>query len=87
MIRSEWRLDMKLKSPAMLKQYMEYKHLTIRQLAVAAGISRSIVGHLCSGERSTCKPQTAGKIESALGCPPGLLFEPRSSNVSREVAA
>lgn len=29
MIRHEWRLDMRLKDAAMLRQYMEFKALTI----------------------------------------------------------
>jgi len=87
MIRSEWRLDMRLKDAAMLRQYMEFKDLTIRQLANRAGVSRSTIGHLVSGERSNAKPQTARAIEEALGAPSGLLFEARASKVSREVAA
>lgn len=88
MIRTEWRLEMRLKSPTMLKQYMQYKHMTIRQLATSAGVSKSTVGYLCTGKRhGGCSPITARKIEEALACPAGLLFEPRSSNVSRETAA
>lgn len=87
MIRAEWRLDMRLKDAAMLRQYMEFKDLTIRQLADRAGVSRSTIGHLVSGERSNAKPQTARAVEEALGAPNGLLFEARASKVSREVAA
>lgn len=87
MIRSEWRLDMRLKDAAMLRQYMEFKRLTIRELAHQAKVSRSTVGHLVSGARSTAKPGTARAIEEALGAPNGLLFEARASKVSREVAA
>ena len=78
---------MRLKDAAMLRQYMEFKDLTIRQLANRAGVSRSTIGHLVSGERSNAKPQTARAIEEALGAPSGLLFEARASKVSREVAA
>lgn len=88
MIRTEWRLDMRLKDRTMLRQYMEFKHLNVRQLAQAAGVSRATVGHLHSGARGGgCSPDTARRIEEALGCPPGLLFEARASKVSREVAA
>lgn len=88
MIRTDWRLDMKLKSPEMLQQYMDYKRMKVRDLAKAAGISRATVGHLHSFKRQgSCSPATARAIEEALGCPPGLLFEARSSKVSREVAA
>lgn len=87
MIRNEWKLDMRLKSPEMLRQYMDFKHMKIRDLAKAANVSRATIGHLHSGGRRTAKPATARAIESALSCPPGLLFEAASSIVSREVAA
>lgn len=88
MIRTEWRLDMRLKSPVMLRQYMAYKGMTVRQLAKAAGVSRATIGHLHSGARAgACAPETARLVEEALCCPPGLLFEARASKVSREVAA
>lgn len=78
---------MRLKSPQMLRQYMEFKRMKIRELAHAAGVSRATVGHLHSGARPTCSTATARKIEEALGCPPGLLFEAISSKVLREGAA
>lgn len=88
MIRTEWRLDMRLKDRTMLRQYMEFKHMNVRQLAKASGVSRATVGHLHSGARQGgCSPKTARLIEEALGCPSGLLFEARASKVSREVAA
>lgn len=87
MIRTEWRLDMRLKDATMLRQYMDFKRLTIRELAHQAKVSHSTVGHLVSGKRRNAKPTTARSIEEALGCPPGLLFEAAASTVSREVAA
>lgn len=87
MNRTDWRLDMQLKSPEMLRQYMEFKRLRIRDLAAASGVSRATIGHLHSGARKSAKPATARRIEEALGCPPGLLFEATSSKISREVAA
>lgn len=85
MIIRTWRLDMRLKSSQMLRQYMEYKRLNVRTLARAARVSHSTVGHLRSGRRSSCKPETARAIEEALQAPPGLLFEATASNVAREV--
>ena len=78
---------MRLKDASMLRQYMDYKDMTVRKLASRAHISHSTVGHLVSGHRRNAKPKTARAIEAALGCPPGLLFEGVASNVSREVAA
>lgn len=85
MIVTEWRLDMRLKSRQMLLQYMSYKDMKIRDLATAAKVSRATIGHLHSGQRVTVKPATAKAIEGALGAPPGLLFDPVASRVSREV--
>lgn len=77
---------MQLKSNEMLKQFMEYKGIrTVRDLAAAAKVSHSTIGHLHSGARKTCRPETATAIEKALGAPKGLLFEPRASNVVRHV--
>lgn len=78
---------MQLKSPEMLRQYMEFKRMKIRDLAQSAGVSRATIGHLHSGARKSAKPATARRVEEALGCPPGLLFEAISSKVSRELAA
>lgn len=78
---------MRLKEPKMLREYMRYKRMTIRELAAAAKVSRASVGHLHSGARNTCSPRVASAIERALDAPPGLLFEARSSNISREVGA
>ena len=78
---------MRLKDASMLRQYMDFKRVTIRELAHQAKISHSTVGHLVSGSRRNAKPGTARAIEEALGCPPGLLFEAVASNVSRESAA
>jgi transcriptional regulator with XRE-family HTH domain len=87
MIKQEWRLDMRLKDRQMLLQYMDYKRMKIRELAAAAKVSRAVVGHLHSGARKTVRPATARALEEALGAPPGLLFEPVASRVSREVSA
>lgn len=87
MIAQQWRLEMRLKDRRMLRQYMEYKRMRIRDLARAAGVSRATIGHLHSGKRKTCKTDTAARIEEALGAPPGLLFVASSSSVQREVAA
>lgn len=76
---------MRLKDRRMLHQYMDYKRMKIRDLATAAGVSRATIGHLHSGSRKTTKPATARRIEEALGAPPGLLFDPVASPVSREM--
>lgn len=87
MIITERRLDVKLISAAQLAFWMDYQGESVRSLADKVGVSRSTIGHLRSGERTTCKPAVAKKIAKVLQCPKEALFLPVSSNVSREVAA
>jgi len=86
-IANYWRLDMKLKSRDVLRQYMKYRAVNVRQLSTLAGVSRSTVGHLHSGKRNGCRPEAATAIERALQAPPGLLFDATTTNVSREVGS
>ena len=82
---AEYRgLWMELTDPRMLASYMEYRGMSVRDLAASARIpsgggrtkplSHSVIGHLRTGHRRTCTPQTAGTIERALQVPPGILF-------------
>lgn len=72
------RLWVRLISTQALRQYMEFRNETNRSLAIktGSGVGREIIGHLRSGKRSTCSPQTATAIERALNAPPGSLFVP-----------
>lgn len=87
MIQQSGRFWVKLISSEALAQYMEHRGLTVRGLAHKAGVSPALVGHLRSGKRSTCLPANARAIEKSLSAPPGSLFVPQVSRVSREVAA
>lgn len=87
MIVIERRVDVQLISSDALRTYMQFRALTVRKLAKAAGCSPATVGHLRSGARKTCQPQTARAIAEALGAPVEALFVARLSNISREVAA
>lgn len=87
MIISSGRFWVRLISSEALAQYMEHRDLSVRALAHKAGISPALVGHLRSGKRNTCLPANAKVIERCLGAPPGSLFVPQISRVSREVAA
>lgn len=75
------RFWVKLISAAALAQYMEHRGLTVRSLADRVGCSRALIGHLRSGERNTCRPATARKIEKCLDAPVGSLFVPQVSRV------
>lgn len=79
------RFWVKLISSQALTQYMSHRGFTIRSLAAKVGCSHSVVGHLCSGKRVTCMPETAKKIERALDAPAGSLFVPQVSRVSQDM--
>lgn len=89
----EGRLWVRLIDHRSLTRYMEFRGLTVRQLAQDVDRetrkhghptkSRAIIGHLRSGKRNTCQPWTAAAIETCLNTPPGSLFVPTVSHVSR----
>lgn len=70
-------LDVRLKDRDLLRRSIGPDGLGIsgRELARRAGLGQAIVGHLIGGRRDTCSRRTATRIEQALGCPSGLLFE------------
>ena len=87
MIVIEGRFGVKLISADALAQYMKHRDHTVRTLAARVGVSPATIGHLRSGKRKTCRPQTAKAIEKALDAPSGSLFVGEVSHVAREVAA
>lgn len=62
-----------------LKQYLAYRGLSYKELAdrCRPRVAKSTIGHLVSGERTTCRPETARAIEKALDVAPGTIFIPR----------
>jgi hypothetical protein len=78
------RLWVRLISRQAFRQYMAFRNETNRSLAekCGPGVGRGIVGHLRSGQRTTCSAKTAQAIERALNAPPGSLFVPEVSGVS-----
>lgn len=87
MIVTEVRFEVRLISAQALAHYMEHRGFTVRTLAAKVGCSRALIGHLRSGHRNSCKPETARRIEKCLDAPEASLFMARISRVSREVAA
>lgn len=75
------RFWVKLISRQVLSDYMAHRGFTIRTLAAKVGCSHSVIGHLCSGARNTCKKETALAIERCLDAPPGSLFVAQVSRV------
>lgn len=77
--KHERRLWMRLRSRYDLIALMTQRQLSCAELARWARVSKSTIGHLRTGAMTTCKPSTAARIEKAIGCQPGRLFEPRTS--------
>lgn len=75
---------MKLISKDALNAYITARRMSTRSLARDCGSEkhRSTIAHLRSGERSTCGPEIAGKIERALGAPAGSLFLVEMANAN-----
>ncbi|AZG43484.1 XRE family transcriptional regulator [Gordonia insulae] len=67
---------MRLISPQVLSQYMEFRDETNRSLAAKVGRSPSLIAHLRRGARNYCDPKVGPRIEKALNAPPGSLFLP-----------
>lgn len=81
----EGRLWVRLISRQAFRQYMEFRGETNESLGKKAGVSKAIVGHLRSGQRSTCSGRTAQRVEQALNAPPGSLFLAEMPNARRGI--
>ena len=59
-----------------LDNYMTFRGISNRELAIKCGSEkhRSTISLLRCGNRNTCGPDIARKIEKALGAPPNSLF-------------
>jgi plasmid maintenance system antidote protein VapI len=53
--------------------------MSMSRLARYAGCSKSMIGHLCSGYKTTCTPELATRIAEALDVETELLFVPAVS--------
>lgn len=84
MLVIERRFDVRLISSSAFAEYMKFRDLTVRDLADRVGCSRATVGHLRSGARTYVRPDWAKKIEKTLNAPPGSLFVPELSTVTRQ---
>lgn len=81
MARRKWPKGtwMKLRSADILKAYLEDKEFSLARLARYAGCSKSMIGHLVSGYKTSCTPDLADAIAEALDVPTIALFEPKTS--------
>ena len=82
---TERRFDVRLISADALARYMDYRDMSVRELARKVGCSRATIGHLRSGQRDFVRPQWAKAIEDSLEAPRGSLFIPELSSVTREI--
>lgn len=76
---------MKLRSTQILVAFMESKNFSVTRLAQYAGCSRSMIGHLRSGQKSSCTPGLAERIAEALDVPLVALFDEKTPTVSRQI--
>lgn len=74
---------MKLRSADLLAGYMDAGDFTQARLARFAGCSRQFIHMLLTGERSTCTPEVAKRIEEAMRVLPGTLFDAHESPSGR----
>lgn len=81
MARTKWPKGtwMKLRSTDILRAFMKQKNFSMGQLATYAGCSKSFIGFLANGDKTSCTPDLADRIANALGAPTEALFEPKVS--------
>jgi transcriptional regulator with XRE-family HTH domain len=70
---------MKLKSAEILLAFMRQKDFSMARLARYAGCSKSFIGFLCNGDKTSCTPELADRIAEALDVPRAALFDERTS--------
>lgn len=70
---------MKLRSTEILNAFMAEKQFSNGRLAQYAGCSRTFIGYLRNGDKTSCSPKLAADISEALGVPLVALFDARTS--------
>jgi hypothetical protein len=86
MPRAPRRIRYTLRDRELLSKIMEHPGCgtpyTVRTLATATACSRSIIGHLLSGEQDSVPMETAHAVAEALGVAVLVLFTPPMSPFS-----
>lgn len=72
---------MKLRDRKLLVDYMNAGDFSQARLGRYAGVSRQFINQLCTGQRNTCTPAVADRIEEGLRVLKGTLFVPNKSHV------
>lgn len=70
---------MRLKSPQILKAFMDKKGFSMARLGRYAGCSKQMIGYLAKGTKSTCSEPLALAIAEALDVPWEALFDREAS--------
>ena len=70
---------MKLRSADVLRAFMKQKNFSMKRLALYSGCSKSFIGFLANGDKTSCTPALAKNIAEALDVPLDVLFERRAS--------
>lgn len=70
---------MQIRDHELLVRYMEDRDMSQARLGRYAEVSRQFIHKLVTGEKRTCTPAVAERIEEALGLLEGTLFVPRKS--------
>lgn len=73
---------MRLKSPEILRAFMDQKNFSMNRLARYAGCSKAMIGYLAKGDKTTCSEPLAQAIAEALDVPLLALFDRMESAVS-----
>lgn len=77
---------MELRDRELLARYMEDRDMNQARLGRYAEVSRQFIHKLVSGEKKTCTPAVADRIEEALGVLKGTLFVPHASPIGGQAA-
>ena len=70
---------MKLRSAEVLRAFMNQKNFSVQRLATYAGCSKSFIGFLRTGDKTSCTRELAIEIARALDVPLEVLFEAKAS--------
>lgn len=67
---------MRLKSPEILRAYMQQEPCSLGDLAKRVECSKGFISHLLAGRRATCTQPLADRIAESFGLPTSALFVP-----------
>lgn len=70
------KIHYKIRDRAALVDLMDFRDVTVRDLATKVKCSRATIGHLRTGKREFVRREWAKSIEDALHAPRGSLFYP-----------